>query len=111
MGCCSGAATAVQTCGGNGAPGTARFNGWRGPYSVARGRLEHDVLLWLQQDPTLPRTRGELEKRYNYHKASPGNKSQNNETRIQVMGQTVGRPLGNCNGLDATQLMPQRLVA
>ncbi len=94
--------------------GTARFNGERGvPYSFARGRVPHDVLLWLQQDPTLPKSRSELEQRYNYDKASPGAKREdlNNETRVQVMGQTVGHPLGRCNGLDATQLMPDRLVA
>ena len=95
------------------ASGDNLFNGKLGPYSIVRGRADLQLLTWLQEDQTLPRSREQLERLYNYHKASGGAKSEdrNNETRAQVMGQTVGRSLGRCNGLDATQLMPERLVA
>ena len=95
------------------ASGDNLFNGKLGPYSIVRGRVDLQLLTWLQEDQTLPRSREQLERLYNYHKASGGAKSEdrNNETRAQVMGQTVGRSLGRCNGLDATQPLPERLVA
>ena len=91
--------------------GVALFNGDLGPYSILRVRVDHQLLTWLQDDPEMPRTRQDLEGQYNYHKASNGAKKRNDADRIQVMGQTVGRPLGRCNGCDATRPMPGRLCA
>jgi hypothetical protein len=95
------------------ASGDTCFHGRLAPYSIVRGRVEDRLLAWLQEDPTFPRSRAELERRYNFHLASSGASSEkrNNEARVQVMGHTVDRPPGKCNGLDASQPMPQRLVA
>ena len=46
--------------------GAAYFNGKLAPYSILRGKLEHQVLSWLQDDPTFPKRRDELERRYKY---------------------------------------------
>ena len=57
------------------------FNGKLAPYSIARGKLEHQVLSWLQDDPTLAKSRVELERRYKYDGGVKGSNIQQTQQR------------------------------
>ena len=99
------------------ADGQSLFQGKLGkhetaPFCFQTGRLDTELLQWLQQDPELPSSERELKEKYGWTGGSVKAKSLSNETKVQVMA--AARPSKRSrqlNGLKSNTPLPARLMA
>ena len=71
-----------------------------------------DLLQWMQNDPSLPRSAEQMKQAFNFARASNKAKQLSDGNKVQLMANTGGacRPK-RCNGLDATAPAPAALAA
>ena len=74
--------------------------------------IDSEVLEWMQNDPTLPRSAEEMKRAFKFDGASHKAKQLSDGNKVQLMCNTGGaRRSKRCNGLDATAPAPAALTA